>query len=325
MIDPLCLWSLKTVELDLRAPLIMAILNATPDSFSDGGRFADQVSERFQVDVERVVAAANEAVRAGADILDVGGESTRPGSDPVGEAEELRRAIPVVRALKERVGAPISVDTYRPAVAAEALDAGAEIVNDVSAGRFIGEPDRFAAEDEDFPEEMAEVVASRGAGVVLCHMRGKPKTMQTEGLDPDRDLVWEARSFLSDRMLRMRERGVPFRKMAVDPGLGFGATFEQNWDLMVNVDQIVMFPPVPIVVGASRKSFIKEALRRFGEDLSLEPGTLLDPSNKDALDFATALTSVFASRRLPRILRVHNVAATSFALSAANAFEKSPD
>ena len=156
-------WRLKARTLPLDRPVLVGIINATPDSFSDGGQFNVDANHLFRVDLNAVVDKARQLVRDGASMLDVGGESTRPGSEPVGETEEIGRVVPVVKALKKALSVPLSIDTYRAAVADAALEAGAEIVNDVSAGRYFASQDRFADENEtDFPEEMAEVVRRRG-------------------------------------------------------------------------------------------------------------------------------------------------------------------
>ena len=224
-------WTLKTRTVRFGRTVLMGILNVTPDSFSDGGRFA-KASSRFDVDLDALADAARKLVRDGAGILDVGGESTRPGSAPVDEAEELRRVAPAIAALKRAVDVPISVDTYRAAVADAALEAGAEIVNDVAAGRYISSQKRFAAEDEEgFPEEIAEVARRRGAAVVLMHMRGTPQTMQEGTPVYPQGVTNEVCAFLARRRDRFLGAGVPLESIAFDPGLGFGKTFEQNWDL----------------------------------------------------------------------------------------------
>lgn len=294
----------------------MGILNATPDSFSDGGRFAKK-SSRFDVDLNALVDAGRKLTRDGAEILDVGGESTRPGSEPVDEAEELRRVVPAIRALKETLGVPISVDTYRPAVADAALESGAEIVNDVAAGRYVGSQKRFANEDEEgFPEETAEIVSRRGAAVVLMHMRGVPKTMQ-EGTPTYPDGVTnEVCAFLSRRRDRFLERGVPLEKIAFDPGLGFGKTFEQNWELLKNVNKLHELGGV-LLVGDSRKRFLAETARRFNEARGAKPDDDVDPDALRTRDFATVATTVALARKGVQIARVHNVALSAFALDLA--------
>jgi dihydropteroate synthase len=213
---------------------IVGILNVTPDSFFDGGRYADP---------ERAVAHAEAMVAAGADALDVGGESTRPGATPVPEAEEMRRVLPVLRRIRPRVSVPISIDTYKVRVARAALDAGADIVNDVSAGRFA--PD------------MLEVVAATGAAVVLMHMRGAPADMQLAPTYPGDDVVGAVRDFLRERALAAEAAGVEPGRIVLDPGIGFGKTTPQNLRLIDRLDALVALG-YPVMVGLSRKRFIGE-------------------------------------------------------------------
>lgn len=317
MTSTITVWRLKTKTIDLSRPCIMGILNATPDSFSDGGKYRSQSSSEFAVDIDAIVDAGRKLVRDGAGMLDVGGESTRPGSDPVDEAEELRRVVPVVRALHAALDVPISVDTYRPAVADAALEAGAEIINDVAAGRYVGSQKRFAEEDEDgFPEETAEVAARRGAGVVLMHMLHTPKTMQaTEPVYP-RGVVEEVCAFLARRRDRFVELGTPLERIAFDPGLGFGKTVEQNWELLRRVDELGKLGG-PLLVGDSRKRFLIETARRFNERRGVVADSDVDPDSIATRDAATAATSVALARRGVGVIRVHNVAASAFALELA--------
>ena len=208
----------------------MGVVNVTPDSFSDGGRFLDP---------EAAVRQGIELVEAGADVLDIGGESTRPGSDAVSAAEEIDRVVPVVKRLAAEVDVPVSIDTRKAGVAAAALDAGAAIVNDVSAGR-------------DDPR-MLEVVREAGAGLVLMHMLGDPKTMQA---DPRYDdVVAEVREFLAERVRAAEEAGIERDRLCVDPGIGFGKTLRHNLLLLRHVDAFREIG-VPVLVGPSRKSFI---------------------------------------------------------------------
>lgn len=211
----------------------MGVLNVTPDSFSDGGRFLDQ---------EAAVRKGLRMAAEGADVVDVGGESTRPGSDPVPPEEEMSRVLPVIKRLAAEADVPLSVDTRRAEVAAAALDAGAAIVNDVTAGR---DPDMF------------RVVADTGAGLVLMHMLGEPKSMQD---DPRyEDVVAEVRAFLAKRVDAAAEAGVSRESLAVDPGLGFGKTLEHNLALMRDIGSLAALGR-PVVVGPSRKSFIGQIL-----------------------------------------------------------------
>jgi dihydropteroate synthase len=212
--------------------LVMGIVNVTPDSFSDGGRFAD---------TEDAVAAGLAMIEEGADLLDVGGESTRPGAGDVAVEEEIARSVPVIRALAERApSTALSIDTRRAAVALEGLDAGASVVNDVSAG---ADPD------------MLPLVRSSGAGLVLMHMQGEPRTMQ---LDPHYDdVVTDVRDFLAARLGAAVAAGVPRDRLCVDPGIGFGKNLEHNLALLRAIADFEDLR-VPVLVGASRKRFIGE-------------------------------------------------------------------
>lgn len=213
-----------------RAPRVMGIVNVTPDSFSDGG---------LHPSAEHAVACALQLVEEGADILDVGGESTRPGSSPVSLEEELRRVVPVVAALAAQVAVPISVDTTKAEVARLALAAGATIVNDITAlGGDAG---------------MERVVRETGAGVILMHMRGEPQTMQD---DPRYDdVVREVRDYLSHRIEWAEAQGIPRSRIAVDPGIGFGKTAAHNLELLQNLHQFATLG-CALVVGVSRKGFL---------------------------------------------------------------------
>jgi len=256
---------------------LMGIVNVTPDSFSDGGAFLDP--ERA---VEHALALACE----GADILDVGGESTRPGSLPVPADEELARVLPVIRKLRPRTGVLISVDTTKSAVARAALDAGADIVNDTSALR-------------DDPE-MAAVVARSGAAVVLMHMKGTPRTMQ-EAPHYD-DLVGEIRSFLAARCRAAEAAGIAAERIIVDPGIGFGKTAEHNLALIERLDAFRDLGR-PLCVGFSRKAFI-------GRVLGLPPGERLE---------GTIAAAVLSVSRGAEILRVHDVGPVARAVRMAEA------
>ncbi|MBR4834858.1 MAG: dihydropteroate synthase [Thermoguttaceae bacterium] len=320
-------WRLKTRTLPLDRPVLVGIINATPDSFSDGGQFAVDANALFRVDLNAVVDKARQLVRDGARMLDVGGESTRPGSEPVGEAEEIRRVVPVVKALTEAFSVPISIDTYRPAVADAALEAGAEIVNDISGGRYIASQNRFADENEtNFPEEMASVVRRREAAVVLTHMRGTPRTMQ---ISPRYDLgvFNEVFEHLRRRRDRFVEIGVEREKIALDPGVGFGKTFEQNWELIRRAAEFSALSQ-PLYYGCSRKRFLTETLRRADADRQTET-PLTDETNRRyesfepesvvERDVATAATTLFLAERGVRIFRVHNVFRNAVALKFADA------
>ena len=212
----------------------MGILNVTPDSFSDGGRFGSPEGA-----VEHALRMAEE----GADLIDVGGESTRPGSPPVPAAEELRRVMPVIEGLRGRLPVPISIDTSKAEVAREASGAGAAIVNDVTALR--GDP------------AMAQVAREAGAGVVLMHMQGTPATMQD---DPRYgDVVAEVAAFLRERLGAAQDAGIPAERIVLDPGIGFGKTFEHNLELFRRMRELCALGR-PLLVGASRKAFIGRLL-----------------------------------------------------------------
>ena len=255
----------------------MGVVNVTPDSFSDGGLFLDAAAA-----IEHGLRLADD----GAGILDVGGESTRPGAGPVPEQEELERVVPVVEALAGD-GHRVSIDTTKLEVARAALAAGATLVNDVSAFRFA--PD------------MAGLVASEGAGCCLMHMLGEPRTMQA---DPRYgDVVSEVKAFLEERLAFATGEGVREELIWLDPGIGFGKTVEHNLELLRRLDEIVAIGR-PVVVGTSRKSFLGKLAggRAEGERL---PGTIA--------------TNVLALERGARIFRVHDVAPVADALAIAAA------
>ena len=259
------------------APLVMGIVNATPDSFSDGGRFLDPAAA---VELGRRLAAE------GAGLLDVGGESSRPGAEPVAAEEELRRAIPVVEGLVA-AGERVSIDTTKASVAAAALEAGAELVNDVSA--FRAEP------------EVAGIVAAAGAGCCLVHMRGEPKTMQS---DPRYDdVVSEVRSFLEERLAFAVSEGIAEERVWLDPGIGFGKRLEHNLELLRRLDEIVAIGR-PVVIGTSRKTFL---------------GTLAGGREADERLPGTIATNVLALERGASVFRVHDVGPVVDALAVAAA------
>jgi dihydropteroate synthase len=250
-----------------RRPYIMGVLNVTPDSFSDGGRFF-----RPQDALEQ----ARRLIAEGADILDIGGESSRPGSDPVTVEEELRRVLPVVEKLAAESPVPISIDTTKAEVARRALRAGAAMINDISALRF--------------DPRLAQVVAEAGAPLCLMHMRGEPKTMQ-QGPIVYRDLLGEIAAFLQDAMERARAAGIERDKIILDPGIGFGKTAEHNLTILRRLDYFHRLGR-PLLVGVSRKSFI-------GQILDLPPQERL---------FGTAAAVAAAVLAGAHILRVHDVA-----------------
>jgi dihydropteroate synthase len=253
---------------------IMGVVNVTPDSFSDGGRY---------LEAQAAIEHGLELEADGAVILDVGGESTRPGADPVPEAEELRRVIPVIDGLIARgAGARISIDTSKAGVAARALEAGASLVNDVTALR--GDPD------------MAAVVAASGAECCLMHMLGDPRTMQD---DPHYDdVVGDIKAFLQERMAFAIKAGIAEERILLDPGIGFGKTVEHNLELLRRLGEFLDLGR-PVVIGTSRKSFL---------------GRLTGREAPDERVAATVATNVLAYERGARVFRVHDVAPVHDAL-----------
>jgi len=222
-------------ELELgERTLLMGVLNVTPDSFSDGGLYFDK---------ELAIERALQMVEEGADIIDIGGESTRPFSEPTPLEEELKRVIPVIEAITSKIPVPISIDTYKAKVAFEALQAGARIVNDISGLRF----DR----------EMVKVVAESGAGLIVMHIKGTPKTMQ---LDPHYDdVMGEIKAYLKESIEKAESEGVCPESIVVDPGIGFGKKLHHNLEIFRRLNELEELGK-PILVGPSRKSFIGEIL-----------------------------------------------------------------
>jgi len=267
--------------------LIMGIVNVTPDSFSDGGHF-------FSPD--RAMAQAMRLVEEGADILDIGGESTRPFSDPVGEAEEMDRVLPVIEGLANRVAVPISIDTTKSSVAQQAVTSGASMINDVSALR--SDP------------EMAVTAARCRVPIILMHMKGTPKTMQVKPVYED--LIIEIMAFLSDAMNRAVAAGMDRSAIILDPGIGFGKTIDHNLQLIRNIDRFHDLA-APLLIGPSRKMFIRQLLK--------------DPSRKDMDPLAEAVAqgtqAVVAAIAMKgvHIVRVHDVARTRATLAIANAIK----
>lgn len=260
-----------------RRTALMAIVNVTPDSFYDGGRHPD---------VDTAVADAMAMVEAGADIIDIGGESTRPGATPVSSSEESARVLPVIRSVRRRTELPISIDTYKATVAQAALAEGADIINDVSALTF--------------DSGMADLVASAKVPVILMHMQGTPATMQ---LDPRyRDVVAEVRDFLAGRVAFAVERGIERERIIIDPGIGFGKTLDHNLALLRGLPALARLGQ-PLLIGVSRKGFI---------------GKLLDAKAEERLEgsIAAAVAAVLAGAD---IVRVHDVKATRNAIRVADA------
>ncbi|HTC80970.1 MAG TPA: dihydropteroate synthase [Acidimicrobiia bacterium] len=256
----------------IELPAVMGIVNVTPDSFSDGGRFLDP---------GRAVEHGLELAAAGAAVLDVGGESTRPGSQPVPADEQRRRVVPVIRRLAAEAGVPVSVDTTDASVAATALDAGATVVNDITAGR--GDP------------AMLALVARAGAGYVFMHMQGTPATMQLEPRYDD--LVAEVGAFLAQRREAAVGAGIPDDELVADPGLGFGKTVAHNLALLARLADVVAAAGVPVLVGPSRKGFIGVAGGPPGAPLPVE-------EREDG----TLAAVVWALDHGASMVRVHDVA-----------------
>jgi dihydropteroate synthase len=256
---------------------LMGVVNVTPDSFSDGGRYFDR---------DKAVARGLELVADGADILDIGGESTRPGSLPVAEAEELRRVVPVIAALRKQTTCLLSVDTTKAAVARASLEAGADIVNDTSAFSF--------------DPAMSGEVARSGAGVVLMHMQGTPLTMQKSPRYDD--LLGEIGAFLAERIRVAEAAGIPRERVIVDPGIGFGKTVEDNLVLLRRQD---VFHGLgrPLLLGFSRKAFL-------GRLLGLPPDERLE---------GTIAAAVLSVERGASILRVHDVGPVARAVRSTEA------
>ena len=261
-----------------RPTLIMGVVNVTPDSFSDGGAFLDPGA---------AVRHGIQLVAEGADILDIGGESTRPNATPVAEQEELRRVMPVIETLAGQVKVPLSIDTMKPAVARAALQMGASVVNDVAANR--GDP------------EMWHVVAEAGAGCVVVHMQGTPQTMQRN--PAYRDVVAEVGEFFSERLKRLHAAGVSAHQVVLDVGIGFGKTVDHNLQLLAALESFRKWER-PLLLGVSRKSFLGQVagMAEAGERL---PGSL-----------ACACWAVKAG---VHIIRTHDVAATRQALRVTEA------
>lgn len=283
-------WRLRRGVLPLRRPLVMGILNVTPDSFSDGGSHATLAA---------ALACGERMVAEGADILDVGGESTRPGAAPVSDAEERRRVEPVIRALRARLpDVPISIDTRKAVVAAAALDAGADIVNDVTA---LGDP------------AMAGLVAASGAGLVLMHCRGTPQTMSRENRYGD--IAADVARELAERAAAAEQAGIARDRICLDPGFGFAKVGLQNYVLFRGLDALLALG-YPVLVGASRKSFIGLAISSPWDlsDESPPCAAVRPPAERLAGSLAFAVAAVL---RGAHVLRVHDVAETCDAVRVA--------
>ena len=270
-------WKARTVTFALERPVMMGILNLTPDSFSDGGRFLNP---------KRALEQAIRLVQDGAEILDLGAESTRPGATPVSEQEELDRLLPVLDALKGKINVPISVDTTKSRVAREALERDVEIINDVSGLRQ--------------DPLLAQVVCEFNAGLVLMHRRGTPETMQL--MTDYRDLIEDVSRELSESIAIAESCGIPLDHIVLDPGIGFSKTAEQSLELIERLEELKCLGR-PILVGPSRKSFLA-AVTKSAPDKRL---------------FGTVAASILAFERGASIFRVHDVWAVKEAISVAEA------
>ncbi len=272
------LWKLKQREVVLGDhTLLMGVLNVTPDSFSDGGKYSDP---------DRAFARAVEIEEQGADILDIGAESTRPGSQRLAEAEELRRLIPVLKRLRGKLTIPISVDTYKSGVAEKALEHGAEIINDPS-GILL---------DLHLPR----VVTKYDAGLIINHMRGNPETWAK--LPPLKDLMRSIMIDLEAALNRARQTGVQRHQVVIDPGLGFGKRREQNSEIIANLGALRTFD-LPVLVGPSRKSFLRK-------------------EQPEATEFATAAAVTACILNGAHIVRVHDVKAMRSVVEVAEAIRQ---
>ena len=283
-------WSNHTLELGPRT-CIMGIVNVTPDSFSDGGEFYD---------TDVAIAQGEKLAADGADIIDVGGESTRPFSDPVSIEEEIRRVVPVIEALAQRVSIPISIDTTKAEVARQALEVGASIINDVAALRF--------------DPGLAALAVEFDTPLILMHMLGEPKSMQVA---PHYDnLVEEIRSFLEDAVARAEKLGVPRSKIIVDPGIGFGKTVTHNLLLLKHVQAFTSLD-LPVLIGASRKAFIRKLLKQAHEE-DIQPDLPIVEIGTQAAVASAVLSGA-------HIVRVHNVANTVATVKILDALREAED
>ena len=266
-------------QLNLNRPHVMGIVNVTPDSFSDGGKFAN---------ANLAIEHALSLIEQGADILDIGGESTRPNAAPIGLQEELDRVIPVIEGLVKQINIPLSIDTYKPQVMQTAIAAGASIVNDVCAFQESG---------------AVEVVAASNAGVCLMHMQGTPQTMQ---INPQyNDVVAEVKAFLQQRLTACEEAGIVKNRILLDPGFGFGKTRAHNISLIQHLASFASLGQ-PLLVGLSRKSVLGQVT---GNDV-------------DARLYASVAASVISAMVGAKILRVHDVKATVEALKVVTAIQQ---
>lgn len=279
-------WQTSRRRIPMERPLVMGILNITPDSFSDGGRYAS---------VDDALWRAEEMIAEGADILDVGGESTRPGSSPVDPEDEIRRVVPVVEAIARRFDSPMSIDTNKSSVAEAAVRAGAEIINDISGLRF--------------DQEVATIASANGTGLALMHSRGEFGSMH--GLEAVPDIHAEVRSGFERSIELALSKGVRTDQIVLDVGIGFGKTLDQNLKLLADLAGIIReFAEFPFLIGTSRKSFIAKILDDAPPDSRL-PGSL-----------ASAVIAVWQGTS---IVRVHDVRETAEAIRIVDAIRRSVD
>lgn len=277
------IWKTASRTLDLARPLVMGILNVTPDSFSDGGRYDS---------VAAALAHAEQMIADGADMIDIGGESTRPGSTQVCADLEIERVIPVIEHLSRRVDVAISIDTTKAAVAEAAIAAGAEIINDISGLRW--------------DPAVADVSARTGAALILMHSRGTFESMHSQ--ERVRDIVSEVTAGLKGSINTAKQHGVSDDRIAIDVGIGFSKSFEQNLELLAKLDEIAnIFTPYPMIVGTSRKSFI---------------GRVLGDLPVDQRVSGSVASAVMAAQKGARIIRVHDVKETVNALAILEAVER---
>jgi dihydropteroate synthase len=269
----------KRFNFDLsQRPHLMGILNITPDSFSDGGHYLDP---------ERALERAWEMVEEGADLIDIGGESSRPGAQSISVEEELQRTIPIIQVLAKKIPVPLSVDTVKAKVAEAALDKGASIINDISALNF--------------DSQMAAVIARYRAPVILMHMLGNPRTMQQDPIYSD--LIGQIKQYLNDNLRKAEDQGV--EQIILDPGIGFGKTVEHNLRILQELDKLLDLKR-PLLIGASRKSFI---------------GNVLDLPVDDRLEGSLAV-ACWAAIKGVHIIRIHDVKQTRRVLGMIEAIQK---
>ncbi len=270
-----------------RRTCIMGVLNITPDSFSDGGKF-------FTVD--DAVTQGYKLFQDGADVIDIGGESTRPFSDAVSAEEEIQRVVPVIERLLERISIPISIDTTKAVVAEHAIKAGASMINDISSLRF--------------DPEMADVAADYGVPVILMHMLGNPKTMQIEPKYDD--LIGQLKAFFENNIDLAEQKGISRSKLIIDPGIGFGKTFDHNLTLINNLHEFKTLN-VPILIGTSRKAFIRNLLKDEAME-DVHPQSRIVETGTQASVAAAVLNGA-------HIVRVHDVASTRITVKIIDAIK----